>query len=60
MKVGGNQSANDYFQKKGGGILLTQTETKKKYAGNVARDYKEELVRRVKEDTDMFASFLPD
>lgn len=50
MKVGGNQSAQDFFTKHGGSSLLSDSDTKKKYSGRVAELYKEELARRVKED----------
>lgn len=50
MKVGGNQSAIDFFNKKGGGALLRESDVKKKYASEVASLYKEELARRVQED----------
>ena len=51
MKVGGNGSAKDFFTKHGGSILLSDSDTKKKYTGRVAELYKEELQKRVKEDT---------
>ena len=50
MKIGGNQSAIDFFNKKGGGSLLRESDVKKKYTSEVASLYKEELVRRVNED----------
>ncbi len=50
MKVGGNASANDFFNKHGGAALLSDSDTKKKYSSRVAELYKEELARRVKED----------
>ncbi|KAF9255072.1 ArfGap-domain-containing protein [Marasmius fiardii PR-910] len=50
MKVGGNQSATDFFMKHGGSSLLNDTDTKKKYSSRVAELYKEELAKRVRED----------
>ncbi|THG97028.1 hypothetical protein EW026_g4907 [Hermanssonia centrifuga] len=54
MKVGGNASANDFFNKHGGATLLSDSDTKKKYSTRVAELYKEELARRVKEDAIKF------
>ncbi|KAG8718015.1 ADP-ribosylation factor GTPase activating protein, ER-Golgi transport, partial [Ceratobasidium sp. 395] len=54
MKVGGNQSATDFYTKHGGSSLLTATDTKSKYQGRVADLYKEELAKRVKEDATRF------
>lgn len=54
MKVGGNQSATDFYTKHGGSSLLTASDTKSKYQGRVADMYKEELARRVKEDAARF------
>ena len=51
MKVGGNTSATDFFNKHGGSALLNDSDCKKKYSSRVAELYKEELARRVKEDT---------
>ena len=51
MKVGGNASATDFFNKHGGSALLNDSDCKKKYSSRVAELYKEELARRVKEDT---------
>ncbi|KAI1789968.1 ArfGap-domain-containing protein [Ganoderma leucocontextum] len=50
MKVGGNASATDFFNKHGGSALLSDSDSKKKYSSRVAELYKEELARRVKED----------
>ncbi|KAK7045770.1 ADP-ribosylation factor GTPase activating protein, ER-Golgi transport [Paramarasmius palmivorus] len=50
MKVGGNQSAAEFFNKHGGSSLLNDTDTKKKYTSRVAELYKEELAKRVRED----------
>ncbi|KAG5728079.1 hypothetical protein E4T56_gene19474 [Termitomyces sp. T112] len=50
MKVGGNASATDFFNKHGGASLLSDSDTKKRYSSRVAELYKEELARRVKED----------
>ncbi|KAJ3917577.1 hypothetical protein F5877DRAFT_44411 [Lentinula edodes] len=54
MKVGGNQSATDFFTKHGGQSLLNDADTKKKYSSRVAELYKEELAKRVREDTAKF------
>ncbi|THV06473.1 ArfGap-domain-containing protein [Dendrothele bispora CBS 962.96] len=54
MKVGGNQSATEFFTKHGGTSLLNDADTKKKYSSRVAELYKEELARRVKEDAAKF------
>ncbi|VDB92126.1 unnamed protein product [Peniophora sp. CBMAI 1063] len=50
MKVGGNGSANEFFNKHGGASLLQDSDTKKKYSSRVAELYKEELAKRVRED----------
>ena len=50
MKVGGNASATEFFTRHGGGALLTDSDTKRKYTSRVAELYKEELAKRVKED----------
>ena len=50
MKVGGNASATDFFTKHGGSVLLSDSDTKKKYSSRVAELYKEELAKRVKDD----------
>lgn len=50
MKVGGNQSATDFYTRHGGTTLLSASDTKAKYQGRVADMYKEELAKRVKED----------
>lgn len=54
MKVGGNQSAKDFFNKNGGSALLNDSDTKKKYSSRVADLYKEELAKRVKEDVSKY------
>ncbi|KAG2010460.1 ARF GTPase activator [Coprinopsis cinerea AmutBmut pab1-1] len=51
MKVGGNASATEFFNKHGGSSLLHDSDSKKKYSSRVAELYKEELERRIKEDT---------
>ncbi len=51
MKVGGNASATDFFTRHGGTSLLNDSDVKKKYTSRVAELYREELARRVKEDT---------
>ena len=58
MKVGGNQSATDFFNKHGGSSLLSDSDTKKKYSSRVAELYKEELAKRVKEDISRYALSL--
>ena len=40
----------EFFTKHGGGTLLTESDTKKKYSSRVAELYKEEIAKRVKED----------
>ncbi|KAG6876348.1 hypothetical protein C0992_013284 [Termitomyces sp. T32_za158] len=50
MKVGGNASAIEFFNKHGGSSLLSDSDTKKRYSSRVAELYKEELAKRVKED----------
>ncbi|KAM5538952.1 hypothetical protein V8D89_007373 [Ganoderma adspersum] len=54
MKVGGNTSATEFFNKHGGSALLNDSDSKKKYSSRVAELYKEELARRVKEDVARF------
>ncbi|KAJ1303040.1 hypothetical protein OPQ81_011241 [Rhizoctonia solani] len=54
MKVGGNQSATEFYTRHGGASLLSATDTKAKYQGRVADLYKEELQKRVKEDAARF------
>ncbi|CAE6463800.1 unnamed protein product [Rhizoctonia solani] len=54
MKVGGNQSATDFYTRHGGSSLLSASDTKSKYQGRVADLYKEELQKRVKEDAARF------
>lgn len=50
MKVGGNNSAREFFTQHGGASVLNDSDTKNKYTHRVADMYKEELARRVKED----------
>lgn len=50
MKVGGNASATEFFNKHGGAALLADSDHKKKYSTRVAELYKEELAKRVKDD----------
>lgn len=50
MKIGGNASATDFFNKHGGGHLLSESDVKKKYSSRIAELYKEELAKRVRED----------
>ncbi|KAG8981737.1 ADP-ribosylation factor GTPase activating protein, ER-Golgi transport [Tulasnella sp. 427] len=54
MKVGGNQSATDYFTRAGGASLLSDTDTRKKYSSRFADGYKEELAKRVQQDAISF------
>ncbi|KAN0131545.1 ArfGap domain containing protein [Lactarius tabidus] len=54
MRVGGNGSATEFFTRHGGASLLNDSDVKKKYSSRVAELYKEELVRRVKEDAIRF------
>ncbi|KAF8263696.1 hypothetical protein EI94DRAFT_1740325 [Lactarius quietus] len=54
MKVGGNGSATEFFTRHGGSSLLNDSDVKKKYSSRVAELYKEELMRRVKEDIAQF------
>ncbi|KAG6379282.1 hypothetical protein JVT61DRAFT_11737 [Boletus reticuloceps] len=51
MKVGGNASATEFFTRHGGTTLLSDTDPKKKYSSRTAELYKEELAKRVREDT---------
>lgn len=50
MKIGGNASATEFFNKHGGSNLLNDSDTKKKYTSPAAELYKQELEKRVKED----------
>ncbi|XP_006457643.1 hypothetical protein AGABI2DRAFT_196248 [Agaricus bisporus var. bisporus H97] len=50
MKIGGNASATEFFNKHGGSSLLNDSDTKKKYTSPAAELYKQELEKRVKED----------
>ena len=59
MKVGGNGSATDFFTRHGGGSLLNDSDTKKKYTSRVAELYREELARRVKEDVAQLRLITP-
>lgn len=59
MKVGGNQSARDFFTRHGGAAIMNDSDTKKKYTHRVADMYKEELVRRVKEDVSRLIVLYP-
>jgi len=51
MKVGGNASATDFFNKHGGSAFLSDSDVKKKYTSRIADLYKDELAKRVKEDS---------
>ena len=59
MKVGGNASATEFFNRHGGASLLSDTDPKKKYSSRTAELYKEELAKRVKEDAIKYASLNP-
>ncbi|KAK9471705.1 uncharacterized protein V1510DRAFT_419392 [Dipodascopsis tothii] len=50
MKVGGNTSAKDYFQKNGGASALNSKDATVKYTSRAATQYKEELKRRAEQD----------
>ncbi|CAG8828306.1 24154_t:CDS:2, partial [Dentiscutata erythropus] len=50
MKVGGNAAALDYFSKYGGSTSVNNKDGKLKYTSRVALKYKDELVKRAKED----------
>ncbi len=50
MKVGGNQSATDFFVRNGGQSLLSDSDTRKKYSSRYADAYKEELANRAQQD----------
>jgi ADP-ribosylation factor GTPase-activating protein 2/3 len=54
MKVAGNASATEFFNRHGGASLLSDTDPKKKYSSRTAELYKEELAKRVKEDAIKF------
>lgn len=58
MKVGGNASATEFFTKHGGSVLLSDSDTKKKYSSRVAELYKEELAKRVKDDAAKYVLFF--
>lgn len=50
MKLGGNASARDFFNKTGGASALNSRDAKQKYTHPAAVRYKEELTRRVQAD----------
>ena len=50
MKVGGNASASEYFNKHGGSSLLASSDAKARYSSSVADRYKAELEKRKRED----------
>jgi ADP-ribosylation factor GTPase-activating protein 2/3 len=50
MKVGGNASATDFFNKNGGGAALNSKDAKVKYTSRAAIAYKDELKRRAAND----------
>jgi ADP-ribosylation factor GTPase-activating protein 2/3 len=51
MKVGGNKSATEFYNRSGAAALLADSDVRKKYTGRVADLYKAELARRVHQDT---------
>lgn len=53
MKVGGNESATQYYQKKGASAALRSNDSKTKYDNKVATDYKKELTTRAAKDAEM-------
>ena len=57
MKVGGNASITEFFTKQGGTALLNDSDTKKKYSSRQGQLYREELERRVQEDTERWVFF---
>jgi ADP-ribosylation factor GTPase-activating protein 2/3 len=59
MKVGGNASATEFFTRNGGSAVLNDSDQKRKYTGRIAEMYKEELAKRVKEDTLKSVSSFP-
>jgi ADP-ribosylation factor GTPase-activating protein 2/3 len=54
MKVGGNQSAIDYFTKNAGSMLLNDADTRKKYQSPAAEAYRAELASRSADDAARF------
>lgn len=50
MKVGGNASATEYFNKNGGAAALNSKDAKVKYTSSAAISYKDELKRRAAND----------
>ncbi|RHZ51232.1 hypothetical protein Glove_481g88 [Diversispora epigaea] len=50
MKVGGNATALDYFSKHGGSTSVNNKDGKLKYTSRVALKYKDELIKKAKED----------
>lgn len=50
MKVGGNASAAEFFNKHGGAALLNSSDAKSRYSSSVADRYKAELEKRKQQD----------
>ncbi|CAG8499068.1 13173_t:CDS:10 [Ambispora leptoticha] len=50
MKMGGNIAATEYFAKHGNSSTINKKDVKSKYTSRAALKYKEELLRRAKED----------
>lgn len=53
MKVGGNRSATEFYTRHGFAAVLLDTDMKKKYTSRIADLYKQELLGRVRQDTDL-------
>lgn len=50
MKVGGNASATEFYNRHGGSGMLSGSDGRAKYLSPIAGKYKEELERRKAED----------
>lgn len=50
MKIGGNTAASEYFAKHGSGASFKNKDINLKYTSKVALKYKNELIKRAKED----------
>lgn len=60
MKVGGNQSATEYFSKHMGASLLAKQDAVSKYTSRAALTYKDELKRRAERDAKLHPDLLTD
>lgn len=58
MKVGGNESATEFFQKNGGTAALNSKDPKTKYQSNAATKYKEELKKRAARDAQEYVIII--